>query len=158
MTQDNTMEIATDDALTVGHMHRIVSEIQAKFGPESYVSMSVSTYRWREDDAGTLTMYPDGVCDTKTGKTIRGGSWAEIIQEGMAWADNYVPVRRNALIRRMALAIIEITDEHGKCTDSLLQTKGFIAAEITEHHKAACVRAGEMAGNAPFVVVMDAAS
>lgn len=60
--------------------------------------------------------------------------------------------RRETLIRRMALAIIDIADEHVTVTAHLLRAKGFRDDEIKATHEAACTRASEMCGNAPFVV------
>ncbi len=106
----------------------------------------------------SIGIYPMGMCSGSRNdgyKSFGGEDWPEVLTPARAWAAAQSGTHRNATIRRMALAIIEITDEHTKCTEALLRAKGFAAADIAEFHEAACVRAGEMAGNAPFVVLMD---
>lgn len=85
-------------------------------------------------------------------ENIWGKSWEEVFAKGHKWVSQRATVARNTTIRRMALAIIETTDEHGKCTVPLLAAKGFDAGEIREFHALACERAGEMAQGAPFSV------
>ena len=80
-------------------------------------------------------------------------TWPEAIRAAHAYAATYAPVQRNASIRRMALAVISLTDEHGTCTEAALIRQKFTAAEVADLHELACERAGEMAGNQPFVVV-----
>ena len=80
-------------------------------------------------------------------------TWPEAIRAAHAYAATYAPVQRNATIRRMALAVISLTDEHGTCTEAALIRQKFTAAEVADLHELACERAGEMAGNQPFVVV-----
>lgn len=85
-------------------------------------------------------------------ENIWGQSWDDVFADARKWVSGRAAVARNTTIRRMALAIIETTDEHGKCTVPLLSAKGFDAEEIREFHATACERAGEMAQGAPFSV------
>jgi transcription initiation factor TFIIIB Brf1 subunit/transcription initiation factor TFIIB len=93
----------------------------------------------------------------KENKHLKGRSWTEVFAAAYAWAQTRKAVRRNSLIRTMALAIIELTDEHGGCAERRLTAKGFSGEEIAEFHEAACARASEMCANAPFAVLMGAA-
>lgn len=77
---------------------------------------------------------------------------AEMLEEARELVLGWHATRRNDLVRRLALAIIEITDEHTRCTQTLLRAKGFTQPEIDEFGDAACARASEMAGNQPFSV------
>ena len=78
-------------------------------------------------------------------------SWPEAIAAAQAWIAARPKVERNAIIRKLALAIIELTDENGRCTVAMLRAKGFDSDEIALHAEA-CQRASEMAGNSPFCV------
>jgi hypothetical protein len=78
-------------------------------------------------------------------------TFPEAILAAQTWIANRPKVERNATIRKLALAVIECTDEHGKCTVAHLRAKGFDSDEIALHAEA-CQRAGEMAGNVPFSV------
>lgn len=86
-------------------------------------------------------------------KVFFASTWAEAFAQASAFAASQRVVSRNTLIRKMALAIIELTDEHGECSAIRLKGKDFSAADIAAHHQAACVRAGEMAMGAPFAVL-----
>lgn len=77
---------------------------------------------------------------------------SEMVIEARAMIRAWHAKRRNDMIRRLALAIIETTDEHTRCTQTLLRAKGFTQPEIDEFGDAACARATEMAGNQPFSV------
>lgn len=149
------MTTTMTDAMTAADLFAQCSAIRSKVGPRAYVSadVSISEYRGAGDPA-CVHIWPDGITGRAESCFFRASTWREALIEAHAWADTYQPVHHNALIRRMALAIIEITDEHGSCTDILLRAKQFTAAEIAEYHVDACARAGEMAGNTPFSVVM----
>lgn len=56
------------------------------------------------------------------------------------------------LIREMALAIIDITADHGECSDAALRAK-FDAADVMRFGERACEQATEMASNGPFSIV-----
>lgn len=81
---------------------------------------------------------------------------AETFEEAITEAETHIAALRvlhqNTVTRRMALAIIEITDEHTRCTEALLRGKGFIQADIDTYRDAACERASEMCANTPFSV------
>lgn len=79
-------------------------------------------------------------------------TFAEMLTEAREMIRAWHATRRNDMVRRLALAIIETTDEHTRCTTTLLRAKGFTQPEIEEFRDAACARASEMAGNAPFSV------
>lgn len=81
-----------------------------------------------------------------------GATWREMVANCEAAIATRRVAHVNATIRKMALAVIELTDEHGKCTNRLLRNRQFTDADIAEFGDAACQRAAEMAGNAPFSI------
>lgn len=81
-----------------------------------------------------------------------GATWSEMVANCEAAIATSRTAHVNATIRKMALAIIELTDEHGKCTNRLLRNRQFTDADIAEFGDAACQRAAEMAGNSPFSI------
>jgi len=52
----------------------------------------------------------------------------------------------------MALAIIDLTDQHGRCDRAMLTRREFSGAEVDDLKDAACQRASEMSANSPFSV------
>lgn len=59
--------------------------------------------------------------------------------------------------RKMALAIIELTDAEGAVTDRALRLAGFTQTQIDAHHETAAALANEMAGKGPFTVILEGA-
>ena len=79
--------------------------------------------------------------------------WSEIfslLQE--AWAAHHDEHCRR-MTKKMALRIIEITDDQGECTDSALRgIWDFTDADVQEFGPGACAKADEMAGRGPFSI------
>ena len=96
--------------------------------------------------------------DFPSGEThyVHAAAWPEGIVEARAWIASRAVIRRDTLIRRMALAIIDLTDQYHLCDESALRRVGFTSAKIAEVGDLACWRAGEMAGNRPFAIVPSA--
>jgi hypothetical protein len=150
------MTQTTTDAQTLPPLSEAMSarDLQAhetalakELGPNASVNIAISDYEgWVY-----ISMNPHGVCNDTGREVIRGEAWPAAIQAAHNWVASRPKVERNAIIRKLALAIIEITDEHGKCTVEHLRAKTFISAEIALHAEA-CVRAGEMCQGAPFSV------
>ena len=70
-----------------------------------------------------------------------------------AWIARFA-ARSFAAIRRMALAVISLTAEHGTCTEAALIRQGFFTTDqVADLHELACEWAGEMCHGVPFVVV-----
>jgi hypothetical protein len=107
--------------------------------------------RYRKAAYCFVTIEPTGEYKHASNGSVDGPDWPSAILAAQTWIANRPKVERNAVIRKLALAVIECTDEHGKCTVAMLRAKGFDADEIALHAEA-CVRAGEMANCAPFVV------
>ena len=80
--------------------------------------------------------------------------WAELfglLQEAwVAHHDEYC----SRVTKKLALKIIQITDEQGECTDAALRGGwDFTGAQVDEFGDAACAKADEMAGRGPFEIV-----
>lgn len=145
--------VIEDRAMTVADLKARVDAINGILGNYGRVTVSAEAGGYSADPV-VVSVYPQGLCSNVEGKFFFGTTFSQVLDAAEAYARSYAPVQLNATIRRMALAIIGITDEHGTCTEHLLSAQKFSAAEIRRHHEAACVRANEMAGGAPFAVVM----
>lgn len=144
---------ALAEAMTGRDLRAHVKAIRDVIGMEAYVSANVSVRdHWVEPCI--LSVYPNGICGGVEPTYFRAPTWPEAITAAMAFATSYAPRQRETTIRKMALVIIDIADEHVTVTAALLRGRGFSADDIAAHHEAACARASEMCGNAPFVVVM----
>ncbi len=74
-----------------------------------------------------------------------------IAEAAQKWEEMSVRVRKDQT-KKLALAIIRITHEHGCCTDAALRAE-FGPKEIEKYGTAALTLANEMAENGPFEIV-----
>jgi hypothetical protein len=148
-----TLAPATD-AMTAAELHMHHEAFLKSLGVNSYVTISIGGWEW---DAGGPTasvgIWPEGMGSGTTHHYIKGKSWTDVIPEAYRWIETNAVVRRDATIRKLALAIIELTDEHGTCTAAMLERRNFSAGQIEEFHELACRRANEMCHGSPFKVV-----
>lgn len=151
MSTTTTLPVA--EAMTAADLAAHQTAMERLLGPNAHVSFT--TGHWKAKGNAHAQMYPTGICG-RTPEYAHGDTWDEMIQAAYQWIETNKHVSRNATICRMALAVIELTDEHGKCTEAMLLRRDFSRDTIREMHSLACERAGEMAGNAPFTVKMDA--
>ena len=101
----------------------------------------------------TLSLYPNGI--TGSGDVrhhVYAPTWPEAFAAARAWIANHATVHRDNRIRAMALAIIDLTDQHGRCDRAMLVRRQFSGAEVDDLKVAACQRASEMSANSPFSV------
>jgi hypothetical protein len=139
------------EAMTVAQLEAACQDIKSMIGPKADVYIGVSDH---SIGRGHVSVHPDGICG-KGEKYFHASTWTEAFTAARAWASTHKPVRRNNIIRKMALAIISITDEFGECAEARLRAADFSREDITEFHEAACARAGEMAMGSPFSVLME---
>ncbi len=146
-----TLEITTlpplAEAMTARDLQAHETALALALGARASVHLSITDY----DGWVYISLNPFGICKDEGRHVIRAEAWPEAIRAAQDWIASRPKVERNAIIRKLALAIIEITDEHGSCTVSHLRNKGFDAGEIALHAEA-CERASEMCANAPFSV------
>lgn len=136
------------DAMTAADLARHAAAIAVIAGlPADKVYMSIGAERLPNETARVFVDLP------KSYQLFRGAAWPEAVRSAHEWAALQGPVERNAIVRRMALAIIGITDEYGSCSESALIRAGFGLRDIEHYGADACQRASEMAGNAPFSII-----
>jgi hypothetical protein len=148
MNTDTATLPALAEAMTARDVMAWERHLSSMLGSKGAVSLVTST-----SSAGCVHCWirPHGYGIGQPEHTIWAPDWPSAIRAAQEWIANRPKVERNATIRKLALAIIELTDEHGKCTVAMLRAKSFDEDEIALHAEA-CVRAGEMAGNTPFSV------
>ena len=118
-------------------------------GSEIYPALNVGAYSAKKP--ASVGVYPNGLGKSEV-SFFHADTLAEALDLAEAWIETNGTVRRNEIVRQMALAIISLTDEHGACTLRDL-SRQFAAAIIETHREDALARAAEMAGNAPFAIV-----
>jgi hypothetical protein len=97
-----------------------------------------------------ISVQPFGYDDRASRFSVEADTWEEMIEQARARvlaADWSVPI-----IRKLALSIIELTDEHGACAELNLRQKGHSQQEITLYGDAAVAKAKEM-GARDFAIV-----
>lgn len=105
----------------------------------------------RDDEAkaACVSLYKLG---KGTDESFYASTWPEAFAAARAWIANHATVHRDNRIRAMALAIIDLTDQHGRCDRAMLTRREFSGAEVDDLKDAACQRASEMSANSPFSV------
>jgi hypothetical protein len=136
-------------AMSPADMHAACAALREMIGPPAQVYADVSAGP-HADGHATVAVYPDGICHGTTAKRFRGMDWGALFEQARQWAVSYCVIAHDRALRRMALAIIDLTDQHGSCTADALRRAGH--AVTPEMVEAACQRASEMSGNAPFRV------
>jgi hypothetical protein len=145
-----TTELPISDAMTAVDVMANIKELTAALNSKTAtISLVVSN---NNKEPVYLAIRPDGWTNDRESHSVTGKTWEHAFAAARSWIEQSKVVRRDATIRKMALAVIELTDEHTKCTDAMLKRRDFSVEQITEFHELACVRAGEMCGNAPFRV------
>lgn len=137
------------DSMTAADLGSHAAALQTALGGKAEVYVSVG----RRTDAAMIAIYPLGIIGHGDDQHIYKPTWPEVFAEARRWIASHGTVSRDKRIRKMALAIIEVTDEHGRCTERDLSRRDFSWDEIRDFSAAACERASEMAGNAPFSVL-----
>ena len=98
------------------------------------------------------------------GSGLPGFKFAEAFdsfEDGLRAADaafgQHLAIHDVTVRRKMALAIIDLVDAEGACTDRALRLAGFTQAQIDAQHEDASELAHEMASKGPFTVVLTGA-
>ncbi len=147
---DTTIELPPlTEAMTAKDLWRHERALRDALGP------SGDTAIYTDRDGVRITLYPAGLISSTPGyhtEGVKAATWPEAFSAARAWIANYATVHRDSRIRAMALAIIDLTDQHGECTRVMLTRRDFSGAEVEALKDAACQRASEMSANAPFSV------
>ena len=104
------------------------------------------------DHACLLSIYPNGYRDASCTKSFFGPDWASVLPVALEYASSISVVTRENDIRKLALDIIDLTDQHGNCTRALLRARSHTSEHLDDYLELACARATEMAGNSPYTV------
>lgn len=128
-----------------------LAEIANEAGPQAYASLSVATDR-SESQPVYVSLYPEGI----TGRhcvSAHADSFANALAGLRAKWDEARALADKNSIRKMALAIIEITTDQGGCSDTALRGAGFFQQQIDRIGKPACEEATRLAAGGPFCIV-----
>lgn len=106
---------------------------------------------YRDPNPASLKLEVPGR-DWRDNPSFDAPTWPEAFAAARAWIATHATVHRDNRIRAMALAIIDLTDQHGRCDRAMLARREFSGAEVDDLKDAACQRASEMSANAPFAV------
>ncbi|WP_424140271.1 hypothetical protein [Roseomonas chloroacetimidivorans] len=137
------------DAMSAHAIWGHLGELRSLIGIQCDATASVSANSYSSSEPAHISIYPLGVCGHGDDQFFKAETWPEAFKAAYEWASTRKPIERERAIRRMALDIIDITDAEGSCSAYALRRRGSYVEELVE---AACQRAGEMSGNAPFSV------
>jgi hypothetical protein len=143
----------TTSLFDAGLAETVVSEIDrlvAALGRPK-ADASVNIMRRAGPNKVFLMVYPDGIGVGET-KFFDAPTVAEAFANAHIWAASHNQQRLDTLVRRLAMAIIDLTDATGEATAEMLAERDFRPGEIAEFHEFASARASSMAGNRPFAV------
>lgn len=135
-------------AMTPTEAHREIMKFRDEIGGEADIYIGINVH----GISGTI--YPDGIVGNTHQITYRADDVADIasIIAGMRalWDESSGRLRRE-LIRKMALEIITITADQGRCSDAALRMK-FKANDIKRYGPQAVEEANSIAGRGPFSI------
>lgn len=129
------------------------ARLAALVGPKCEVFINISGHR-SDDAVCSISVYSSGMIDTRKAERFPGKTFAECFDAANEYCIGATDKYTADLVRRMGLAIIDITDRLGACSDLNLKAENFSRDEIASYHIQACEAASRMSGNAPFAVVM----
>ncbi|AWJ88901.1 hypothetical protein Sp245p_03405 [Azospirillum baldaniorum] len=112
-------------------------------GAYAGISISHTDRRYGERSPISIQVYPRGIGKSEA-LYFRAATFAEAIASAKTGVVDKARAEVEALVRKMALSVIEITADHGECTERLLLIAGFDSSAIAIHHKTACERANAM--------------
>lgn len=128
-----------------------LAAIAAEAGPKAWIDTCINPER---NDARLVSasMYPAGIVERHV-VIGYGADFAEAIADLQEkWAEHRTKAD-GALVRKMALAIIEVTGDHGECSDAALRGAGFYQSQIDRIGSLACAEATRLAAGGPFSIV-----
>lgn len=129
-----------------------LAEIQAEGSKNAYISVSIAISGSRDGSEVMASFYPD---DLTGGHHIsaKGEGFEEAIARLREKWDTAKALADKNTIRKMALAIIEITGDQGECSDAALRGAGFHQPQIDRIGSLACAEATRLAAGGPFLIV-----
>lgn len=138
--------------LTTTEIRAELLRIQKRIGPSAYISVGfgVSDYDRGEKPHGHCA--PKGMARGDS-FSVDGATWREVVEAIEAGWDERQATYEAETTRRLALAIIDITNRIGECSDAALRGDGFNHTEVKRFGPTACALATEMAAGGPFAIV-----
>ena len=131
--------------MTPTEIKAALKELDGSIGNRGICGVRVSLYT-KEPLAGSISCNSLGISID-----VEADEWAELFAKlRSAWAKARADGERG-LIKKMALAIIRLTEERGECTDQMLRVE-FGAGDVTAFMDRAVEMADKMATNGPFAV------
>ena len=137
--------------MSAADLYAACREIADSLGPKAEVSASVSAFVYAANGP-SVSIHPNGIGNSG-GTRCFSDTWQGALAAAREWAAAYVPKQDETLIRRLALAIIDLSEPGQALTVPALRQRGFSTEEITEHHAAACALATAKCNGAAFSVV-----
>lgn len=138
--------------MTPVEIKNALAEIRAEGSKNAYVSISIAVSGTRDGNTVIASFYPEDL----TGRHHvdgRGEGFAEAIEDLRRNWDAAKALADKNTIRKMALAIIEITGDQGECSDAALRGAGFYQPQIDRIGFLACAEATRLAAGGPFSIV-----
>lgn len=138
--------------MTPPEIQAALAEIRAEGSKNAYISLSISLSSHNIGAEVSASFYPDDIIGQHK-VHAKGDSFEEAIKNLRAkWDEEKSLANRNA-IRKMALAIIEITTDRGECSDAALRGAGFFQSQIDRIGPLACEEATRLAAGGPFSIL-----
>lgn len=119
-------------------------------GPRAEVYIHLNSHG--EPKALRGMLYPEGICNASGYLTDTADDFVTMLAWFRTEWEKHKATHSNRTVRKMALAIIQITADHGWCTDAALRGADFSRDEIGRYGSEACADATIIAGNAPFSI------
>lgn len=129
----------------------------ADAGPKAWVDACINPNR-SGNGFVHATLYPNGLTGSGSDAriSVEAATFAEAVDKlGCAWEARR-SLADKATIRKMALAIIEITTDQGECSDAALRGAGFSQHQVAAMGALACSEATRLAAGGPFSIVKTA--
>lgn len=114
------------------------------------ISAHISIYGDDREVGGMF--WPDGIVRDAKAVFVKASSFEGVIEAMHEKWDEIKNARAATKTKDIALAIIRITHEQGRCTDAALRAD-FSASDIADYGKAATALANEMGERGPFSIV-----
>lgn len=135
--------------MTPQEIQTALREIRTDAGAYAYISMHVDG-----DDRAepvSIALYPYGLTKDEGYLGVAAATFESALERlRKAWTKQREEFRRK-VTRKMALAIIRITDQFGECSDAALRDE-FDHAKVRSLGEEACALANTMAGKGPFQI------
>jgi len=136
--------------MTPTEIKAALKAIAVDAGPKAYASIDISA-----DSRATISagLYPEGITGHSMCIRVEADDFSEVIDKlNRAWEARR-DLQDKQTIRKMALSVIEISTDHGECSDAALRGAGFSQRQIDAMGATACSEATRLAAGGPFSIV-----